>query len=212
MGKPSKLRGDTPIISSKYSYTNGDRQLYDRNKTPEGLDSDIWELVLLFEQYAEQNGFSTPGRPIMYTELYHRVSADSDLCELLTSLHTDYTRVRNNGGICGIDDHRGNPYNILEDMIHLYWTTNNGYDYNHSINNFCSIEVFNYLKNYIVATIKRELLRTTGDRVVLRERPVKPSRRTEEEKTTFEIINVPRTEQETKEKIEHWKRDTSQPT
>jgi hypothetical protein len=171
---------------------------------PEGLDSDIWSMVLLFEQYAEQNGFSTVGRPIMYTELYHRVAADKELSQLLRSTDTSiYTGAR----YVGIDGIDVSPLVVLEDMIHLYWTTSNNFDYNHSINNFCSIEVFNWIKDYVVATTKRELLHSTGERILLKEKQKLPSRRTDDEKVVFEIINSPRTEEESMDKIEHWKTD-----
>lgn len=214
MGKESKLRNRKP--ESRYNHANGDRKLYDRDAMPDGLDSDIWNFTLYFEQLAEDDGYKIPGRPIVYTELYSRVSKDPDLCLLLRSDDVQYTHARTTG-ICGIIPDETTVtgiqtliLNIIAGMILNYWNINNGFDYGHNINDFCSVVVFDYLKKYVTDSIKRDNLRKTGIRVPLTDKGVKPSRKTEEQKQTYEILNRPRTEEESKGKIEHWKRDTSQ--
>jgi len=199
MGRESKLRNPRP--ESRTEYSNGDRKLYDRDKMPDGLDSDIWSLTLLFEQLAEKDGYSVPARPIVYTELYNRVSKDPDLSQLLRSDDAQYTRTR----VTTVYD--GTPYLLVEKMIHLYWDMSNGFDYYHSINNFCSIEVFNYLKDYVTETMKREKLHNTGRREEIRLGSIKPSHRTEEERILYHLMNDPRTEEESRKKIEYWQRD-----
>jgi hypothetical protein len=217
MGKESRLRNQRSV--SKYEYSNGDRKLYDRDAMPEGLDSDIWSLALYFEHHAEVNGFSTPGRPIIYTELYYRIAADSDLCELLRKDPSLTTYVRDTNGICDIDptmigysNYDGLIVGIVSMMITDYWNHDNNYDYNHSINDFCAITVFTYLKDYIVSSIKRKLLINTGIRVSAEEGEIKPSRRTEQDKELFDIINKPLTEEEIRDRFASWKRNTAQPS
>jgi hypothetical protein len=195
MGKESRLRNPKPD-GTRYAYTNGDRKLYDRDAMPDGLDSDIWSLTLLFEQYAETNSFTTPGRPIIYTELYNRVSKDDFFSELLRKDTSLSTRTR---------DTVVHRYSVLEDTVHYYWTTSNSFDYEHSINDYCSITVFNYCKDQVLSSIKRQELITTGTHIPQVEKEIKPSRRTEEEKKLYDILNKPRTEEEIKEKLEHWK-------
>lgn len=196
MGKPSKLRQAQQGNGSgtRYAYTNGDRKLYDRDKKPDGLDDDVWSLTLYFDQMAEEHGCSTPGRHIVYTELYHRVSKDPDLSPVLSEGSNSACC-----GIAGID-----ILEVIEQMILLYWTTiaavNDSY-----INKFCSNEIFSYLKTTVIEGKKRQLLLTTGSRVTQNEREVKPSRRTEEEKEIAIIKHRKYSEEELADKFRRFR-------
>jgi hypothetical protein len=204
MGKQSKLRPASDasgamgmrnhVNGSRYSYGNGDRKLYDRDKKPEGLDDDIWSLTLYFDQVAEENGCSTPGRHIVYTELYHRVSKDPDLSPVLD--------VSSNSAYCGIAG--VGILEVLEQMILLYWTdiavVNDSY-----INKFCSTEIFTYLKNTVVEDKKRQLLLADGIRKSQVEREIRPSRKTEEEKEIAVIKHKKYSEEELADKFRRFR-------
>jgi hypothetical protein len=218
MGKPSKIKSPFKDTGTRFSYPNGDRKLYDRDKKPDGLDSDIWNLVLYFGQLAETYGYPAPARPVMYTELYHRIMEDKDFSGILVSgLDKPGSGVLFTGkcSICGIDctllgftSIDSFIAYILTSMIELYWTTNNDYDYNYSINDFCSITIFNYLKDYVVDSLKRRILISTGIRTVEEDRPVKPSKKTVEEKEIASIKlrkHGQYTEEELKEKFRDFK-------
>lgn len=200
MGKESKLR-NTKDNGTRYEYTNGDRKLYDRDAVPKRLDENVWSLALFFEQHAENNLYATPGRHIIYTELYHRIAADSDFAELLSVDDPSLTT------LARVSQY---TYGVLEDMITEYWDSlygNTSATSNQCINDFCSIVVFNYLKRYIIETIERKKLIETGLRVPVTKIEIKPSRRTEKDRISAEIDNKTYTEQEFREKVEHWQRD-----
>jgi hypothetical protein len=213
MGKESKLRNPKPE-ESRYNYSNGTRKLYDRDKMPEGLDSDIWSLAVYFDELAEKDGYTTPGRHIIYTELFSRISKDEDLSKILSQvLDTPQedvvdARARVTTGICGIE-YTGTTEELcillLQKMIYNYWNISNDFDYSHSINNFCNTVVFSYLKTYTVDTYKRELLLKTGVRSPQPEREIKPSRRTEEEKEIAAIKTRNYTEEELADKMRDFK-------
>lgn len=209
MGKESKLRNAK--TESKYTYKNGDRKLYDRDAVPDGLDSDIWSLAIFFEDKAEKYGCLTPGRPIVYTELYNRISKDSDLVKLLRSGDVQYAGARDTGGSTGgMED--TTIISIIEEMIHFFFDSGI-YDYdNHTLNDFVARINFDYIKRYVIDGRKFKIIKETSVFTEQEERQVKPSRKTEEEKEAYRIKNAPRTEELTKEKIEHWKRDNSQPS
>jgi hypothetical protein len=214
MGKPSKIKSPFKDTGTRFSYPNGDRKLYERDKKPDGLDSDVWDLVLYFGQLAETYGYPDPARPVLYTELYHRIMQDKDFSGILASgLDKPGMSVLPTGTTltCGIDctllgytSVDNFIVYILLTMIELYWTTNNNYDYDYSINDFCSITTFNYLKDYVIDTIKRNILISTGIRIVEEDRPVKSSRKTVEEKEIASIKlrkHGQYTEEELKEKF-----------
>jgi len=197
MGKESRLRN--PQKTSRYNHTNGDRKLYDRDAMPEGLDSDVWHLTLYFEDIAEKYGCLTPGRPIVYTELYNRISKDSELSKLLRSEDAQYTRTHDTDGITS----------VLEEMID-YFFHSGIYDYdNYVINTFTARINFDYIRDYVLETNRFKVLINTGKRVVQPDREIKPSRKTEEEKIEFEILTRDYSEEELKEKLEYWKRNSS---
>jgi hypothetical protein len=84
VGKESKLKNSYKAGETRQSYSNGDRKLYDRDACPAGTDEYIWQLALYFEQKMEEFGVTGDSkRPIVYTEIYHKVSSDSDLTNLL---------------------------------------------------------------------------------------------------------------------------------
>lgn len=198
MGRESKLRNNSKP-ESKYAHSNGDRKLYDRDAMPEGLDSDIWDLTLHFEQRAENYGVLTPGRPIVYTELYNRISKDPDLSKLLRSGGVQYAGAHTDGST---DD---TIVSILKEMIDIFFDCGM-YDYDkHMINTFTARINFDYIKRDVIDSRKIKILKETTELVSQQDREIKPSRRSEEQKVTYKIMNAPRTEDETKEKIEHWK-------
>src|SRR5579862_7490782 len=126
MGKESRLRNPKP--QSRYEYTNGDKKFYDRDAPQSGTDSDVWDLTLYFEQQVEANGFKSPGRPVVYTELYHRISKDENLAQLLRSEDTSLTApARSTDGIYGTDD---KIVAILKSMMDLYFNLG-AYEYNY---------------------------------------------------------------------------------
>lgn len=204
MGRESRLKNAKP--ESRYEYRNGQRKIFNRDSMPQGLDSDVWDLVLYFEQLAEENQVATPGRPVMYSELYYRISKDPELSQLLPSDTSLTARTRGTTDIDSTDD----TLDTLRRMIDMYWDS---YYYNDSnnqqqpINDFISVVVFNYLKKYVVDTKKRNNLITTGIRKPQPEREKKPSRKTEEEKETYRIVTKTYTEDEIKEKFARWKKE-----
>lgn len=191
LGKESKLRHPEPDNGTRYSYPNGDRKYYDRDACPSGFDEHVWHLVLYFEQLSEEAGFKIPGRPVVYTELYHRIQDDPDLNHLIDD---SLARTRVN-----------NIYNIslIEDMITTY--VNDTDNFKVTINDFCSKLIFSYYKSYIHDSRERELLLSKGSRVKETEIPVGSSRRTEEEKEIARIKLGNRTMEESLLKMRRFK-------
>lgn len=136
MGKVSKLK----TSGTRYEYQNGDRKLYDPNAVPKGCDEDVWSLALYFEQRAEEQGWSVEGRPIIYTVLYGRI--EKNFPELLDKPHEPVVHSSFVG-------EGGTPYTIIETMIDNYYSN---YISNKppSINDFCSVEYFDNLKDYTI--------------------------------------------------------------
>jgi hypothetical protein len=200
VGKESRLRNPKPV--SRTEYANGDRKLYDRDAMPSGTDSDIWDLALYFEQAQEKEGLDTDGRPIIYTELYHRVSKDPDLTQLLRTDTSLTARPRVTDGIYGTDD---KIVAFIKSMIDTYFLLNTS-DYI-NVHEFTSKSKFEYIKKYLEETYKREQLITTGIRIRQQDTEVKPSRRSEEEKETFQIMHRPRSEEESRSRIASWKKE-----
>jgi hypothetical protein len=129
VGKPSKLK-NPDAKPSRYEYTDGSRKLYDRDAAPAGTDDEIWNLVLLFEQLADHEGFPIPGRPIVYTELKNRMD----------NSYASLSHVRDTCGIAII--------RLVEMMIHIYWTKDKNVS-KYSINDFCHRNVFEYYLSFI---------------------------------------------------------------
>lgn len=180
MGKPSKLR-NPEAQPSRYEYENGSRKLYDRDKMPEGLDSEIWHLTLYFENVAESNGSTIPGRPIVYTELAHRLYTTG-----IPQVHQDYVP-------------------IIERMIDNYWNTN--YDNPYSINDFCSKETFDYLLQWVLDTIAREELLSTGIRIKQHDNDNKPSKSTDKEQYIRKVTTGKYSEDELEGKLLEFRRN-----
>jgi 1,4-alpha-glucan branching enzyme len=94
---------------------------------------------------------------------------------------------------------------IIESMIDFFFDSGI-YDYDrHTLNNFVARINFDYIRDYVIDGLKLEIIKKTSVFTAQEEREVKPSRRTEEEKEAYRIKNAPRTEEITREKIEHWK-------
>jgi hypothetical protein len=180
VGRESKLRGlkDDVPTETRWSYSDGTRKLYDRDKMPEGLDPDIWDCALYFEQVAESNRISVEGRPILYTELAHRVRT------------------------CGITGMFVKWIDAIKDMIDLY------YDYpkdRYSINDFCSIETFNYSLSVVVQDYERAKLLKEGIRIPQVDRDKKPVRRGAEEEFVASVLTTRYTPEELVDKMKNWK-------
>lgn len=138
MGKPSRLKARQEEVSkygTRYAQPDGSRKLYDRDKAPDGTDTDVWHLVLLFEQLAEASKVSAEPRPIAYTELFHRIKAS---------------------GIRDNDDWIAR----LEDMIRKYWHDTTAT--RNFINNFCTVEMFDYCRSWVADTWDRQELIASG--------------------------------------------------
>lgn len=179
MGKPSRLN----------ERRNNSRQLYDRDKMPDGLDPEIWHLTLFFEQIGERLGAGTTGRPIIYTELSNRINA-SDIRS--NFIHWP---------------------SIVEDMIVRFWeyeldTSKTPY----AINEFCKVDAFNYLMKWVVDNRARQLLIDSGTRVAQPDVEPQESRRTKEQTEASEIINRRYTQAELQERWERFKGERRQGT
>jgi hypothetical protein len=90
----------------------------------------------------------------------------------------------------------------------MYWDyhyTNTSNDSKQSINDFCSLIVFDYHKDYVIDSSFRKTLLTTGIRKPQVDREIKPSRRTEEEKEVARIKLGDRTHEESLEKMKKFK-------
>lgn len=174
MGKESRLRNNP--VSTRASYSNGDRKAYDRDACPSGFDEHVWSCALYFEQQLEKlYSVRGPGRPVIYTEIYEKILHDKDLTKLLDP-GTIYTSGKGEGGtsrplvtsgkkirskeelVTTID----NKLLLVEVIIDRYF---NNYDSNTapSINDF--VAVFKQLKEEIIAEEYVKYLSTNGTRV-----------------------------------------------
>lgn len=166
MGKESRLKkapGET-----RFSYTNGTRKLSDRNAAPSGTDEDVWSLALYFEQLSEESGFSGARPPVLYTELYHRLSRDSSLKVILDKDPQAVLYSTTSGkGVGGLT--------IVQDMMEYYFS-NYSSNSKPSIDDFCSYETFSSIKAAIVSKYHMQLLTMHGSRTDIPEEPLQPAR------------------------------------
>lgn len=158
------------------------RQLYDRDKMPEGLDPEIWHLTLFFDQEAEKYNCSIPGRPIVYTELSNRINASDIRAKFI---HWS---------------------GIVEDMIERFWS----YELDpsksqYSVNEFCGADIFSYLLRWVVDDRARKLLIDSADRVTQPDAEIHQSRRDERDSAASEIINKKYTQEELNDKMREFK-------
>jgi hypothetical protein len=176
LGKPSRLRQakpDEPAVG----YRNRTRTLYDRDKCPDGLDTDIWDCTLYFEQVAESNGFTIPGRPIVYTELSHRIHTTG-----IPQVYVEWT-------------------NAVKDMIDKFFNSSDS----GRVDDFCSKTVFEYLANAVEQEREREELLLHGTRVVQQDRTTTKSRRTDEERARVHVVTRHYSEEEISDKMRDWR-------
>lgn len=175
MGKPSKLR-QPQQTENRWLNPDGTRKLYDRDKCPDGLDQDIWDLALYFEQVAESNGKPVIGRPILYTELSHRLRT------------------------YGVEQVYVEWVDAVKNMIDMFFD-----DYSEtSINNFCSKETFDYIASVVEDIHERELLLSTGTRVEQPEGRIIKDRRTEEQRAVVRVLTRHYSEDEITTKMKDW--------
>lgn len=176
MGKKSTLRVEDKPQETRHQYSNGDRKFYDKDKAPEGADFDTWHLTLLFEQLAEKNLTSLPGRIIIYTHLRDRIEKSNFMQE-----------------------DNGQWVEILEQMIRKFWDDYTG---DFPLDSFCDVEYFNWVHQWILDTRKREKLRKTGVLVSQETPEKKPARQSAED---LEILYKRYTEEELRDKMREFK-------
>lgn len=195
MGKESKLRHKYQPGENRQQYSNGDRKLYDKNACPSGCDEEVWHLALYFTELAESHGWSVEGMPIVYTELYHRVSKDADLTAILNPAIMV-------GGGGPTTDTTGTK--VIEEMIEYYY---DNYSSNKlpSINDFCNYNNFSNIKKTITKKKLLDDIFTTGTRKLVTEHPITANRRTEEEQETLNITLRSYTQEELEEKLKKFK-------
>lgn len=172
MGKESKLR-KSHDGSTRTSYSNGSRKLYDPDKCPDGCDEDVWSLSLYFEQLAERHGWAVEPRPILYTVLYGRIQKDNDLATVLDTDHRAVVSFHDMGeGETPYDIH---AYDILVTMIGTYYLT---YSSNRSpsINDFTRIDTFNNLKSFVIINKRLQYISKHSHQVVAEREPIAEAR------------------------------------
>lgn len=148
---------------------------------PEGLDPEIWHLTLYFEQVGERLGAGTIGRPIVYTELSNRINA--------SNIRVNFIHWPG----------------IVEDMIIRFWeyeldTSKTAY----AINEFCKVDVFDYLLKWVVDKRTRQLLIDSGTKITQPDSEIQESRRSEHDTQASEIINKRYTTQELRERMDRF--------
>jgi hypothetical protein len=139
MGKESKLRNRYEPGENRQQYSNGDRKLYEKNACPPGCDEEVWHLALYFTELAEEHKWSVEGMPIVYTELYHRISKDQDLTAIVNPVIL---------GGAGRNTTDTTGTKVVEDMI-IYYYSNYYSNRAPSINDFCSYSNFNNIKSIV---------------------------------------------------------------
>lgn len=170
MGKQSNLRKPA------------ERQLYDRDKMPEGLDPEIWHLALFFEQTGEKIGKTgVAGRPIIYTELSNRIS--------ISNIRSKFVHWSG----------------IIEDMIERFW----GYELDvsksaYAINEFCKFDTFDYILSWIVSQRNRQDLVDSAERISQPDPEIRESRRNYKDSVAAGIINKKYTQQELDDRIKRF--------
>jgi hypothetical protein len=177
VGKPSKLRITDQPKENRQAYSNGDRKFYDKDAAPQGADFDTWSLTLLFEQLAEEDGRSLPGRIIVYTNIRSRLEKSNF-----------------------IQEDNGQWAEILEEMICKFWSDYVG-DY--PLDDFCQPEYFNWCHQWILDTRKRKELLKSGTRVIQNVSDKKPAK---QDNTDLEIIFKRYTEEEVIDKMKDFRK------
>lgn len=209
MGKESKLRSNYANGETRLQYANGDRKFYDKDACPAGADEYVWSLALYFEQRLS-NFPVTTGRPILYTEIYEKISSDRDLTRLLS--HATIGMCGKGEGVPAVtagtytlSDYSSsylNNVNIYDFLIYIIdYYFNNYYDNKlPSINDFTS--KFNSIKSSIIESDYYNHLSTNGTRVpVVPKEPI-PSRREEKVQKVLDItVNRVYSEQDMREKF-----------
>lgn len=175
---------------SKLTDRRNTRQLYDRDKMPDGLDPEIWHLTLFFEQAGEEIGHAgSAGRPIIYTELSNRINASSIRS---SAVHWP---------------------GIIEDMITRFWSYElDSSKTSYAINEFCKVDTFDYLLKWVKAQRDRQLLIDSGTRITQPEVEIKSSRRSDEDSEASGIINKIYTTEELRERMDRFKSEHRQGT
>jgi hypothetical protein len=215
MGVESKLKAAKPA-ANRAEYPNGDRKLYDKDACPSGCDEYVWHLALLFKEGLEgMNASGGAKLPVLYTEIYEKISSDKDLTTLLDRA-TVCTSSKGEGGIeliTAANIHKvkvkediitaiDNKLLIVERIITAYF--NNYYsNYPPDIDNF--ISSFNDLKAAIVQKEFFRLLKIYGTKVPATTR--EPRELSEKEREALDIRNrKPYTDEEREELFAKFKR------
>lgn len=186
MGKGSSLR----VTSSEPEHLNGKgngRKLVELDEMPEGCDSDIWHLTLYFVQKCEEFGVyasKTNGRPVVYEILKNR----------LTKANPSAIRARARS--YGITVHW---VSIVQTAIDTFFS--NGFSSYYVIDEFTDVINFDNYINDAIAILERDKLIEEGTKIPQQDRPVLPSRRTEEQQKLHDIVTKKYTEEEQQDKM-----------
>jgi hypothetical protein len=147
------------------------------SEMPPGADSDIWHLTLLFIDLMEERGNSGGSVPINYLQLSNRINS--------SEIKSNFTFWPG----------------VIEEMMEYFL------DYEldperakYAMEDFCQLEMFNYLMQLVVDIRARAQLISEGIRRTLEDREKKPPRRTDEETVALKIISKQYTEEELEEK------------
>jgi hypothetical protein len=167
------------VESSLKSRYQPRREMYDRDRMPEGLDTEIWHLTLYFEQCGERYGHSAAGRPVTYTELSYRVSAS---------------------GIRNTDIHW---ISVVQKMMVYFWDYEADPDKpSYAANNFCNADMFRNIYTIVKQQMRRDDLLLHGRRIVQRRSTAVPeARRTPDKKAVMSIADRTYTEEELQDKM-----------
>lgn len=190
MGKESNLR-----VKREWEPTGTGRDLYDRDKMPEGCDPDVWHLTLYFSQKCESNQVNAAknnDHPVIYAELKFR----------LTNCPPPDIRAR--ARTSGITVHWTR---IVELSIDNYFSCHN-YPDNNVIDDYCNVVVFDYYLQYTIDTIAREKLLDEGTWTVIPSSGRQPSKRTEEQARRDKIRQKVFSEEEVQAKIQEFRSRT----
>jgi hypothetical protein len=94
----------------------------------------------------------------------------------------------------------------VEDMMRQFWEYEvDPYRANYAVNDFCKLDVFNHLLQWVLDERAMQLLIDSGDRIIQPDREKHPPKRTEEDTTALRIINKRYTEQELRDKLKEFR-------
>lgn len=195
MGKVSKLRQqhEEKPAQSRWQDENGFRKMFDLDKMPDGCDPDVWHLTMLYRQQCSEHNVNSEDGPIVYTILADRIinSGTRTLTPRARACITDTT-----GRPCDWVD-------IAEKMILFFFSSGYFLDSGHSIRRFCDTETYQWLQQWVLDTMERELLRRTAAKIPEERKEAKPRRDADIAREI--IMNRKYTEDELSQKMRDFK-------